>query len=95
MVIFGWTLGGFIVAMLAVIVGLLAGGPVGRFKVSGETAAARSGSRCRDPAMILRLLNWQGIAGLAGLDRAGSACSPPRPSTPATGTRSSDRFEQL
>ncbi len=33
-VIFGWALGGFIAAMVAVIVGLLAGGPVGRFKVS-------------------------------------------------------------
>jgi hypothetical protein len=32
--IFGWSLGGFIVAMVAVIIGLLAGGPVGRFKVS-------------------------------------------------------------
>ena len=32
--IFGWSLGGFIVAMVAVIVGLLAGGPVGRFKVA-------------------------------------------------------------
>jgi hypothetical protein len=33
-VIFGWSLGGFIAAMVAVIVGLLAGGPVGRFKVT-------------------------------------------------------------
>ena len=33
-VIFGWSLGGFIVAMVAVIIGLLAGGPVGRFKLS-------------------------------------------------------------
>ena len=33
-VIFGWALGGFIVAMTAVIVGLLVGGPVGRFKGS-------------------------------------------------------------
>jgi hypothetical protein len=33
-IIFGWSLGGFIVAMIVVIVGLLAGGPVGRFKVS-------------------------------------------------------------
>jgi hypothetical protein len=32
-IIFGWSLGGFIVAMISVIVGLLAGGPVGRFKV--------------------------------------------------------------
>ena len=32
--IFGWSLGGFIAAMIAVIVGLLAGGPVGRFKVT-------------------------------------------------------------
>ena len=31
--IFGWSLGGFIAAMIVVIVGLLAGGPVGRFKV--------------------------------------------------------------
>src|SRR4051812_31454446 len=34
--IFGWSLGGFIVAMVIVIVGLLAGGPVGRFKVSAS-----------------------------------------------------------
>ena len=33
-IIFGWSLGGFIAAMVAVIVGLLAGGPVGRFKIS-------------------------------------------------------------
>lgn len=31
---FGWSLGGFIAAMVAVIVGLLTGGPVGRFKLS-------------------------------------------------------------
>ena len=39
-VIFGWSLRGFITAMVAVIVGLLAGGPVGRFKV----AAGRDGA---------------------------------------------------
>ena len=38
--IFGWSLGGFITAMIVVIVGLLAGGPVGRFKV----AASRDGA---------------------------------------------------
>ncbi|MFL6728843.1 MAG: hypothetical protein ACJ8E3_06985 [Sphingomicrobium sp.] len=39
--IFGWSLGGFIAAMIAVIVGLLAGGPVGRFKFSaGRDGAA-------------------------------------------------------
>ena len=32
-IIFGWAVGGFILAMIAVIIGLLAGGPVGRFKV--------------------------------------------------------------
>jgi hypothetical protein len=39
--IFGWSLGGFIFAMVVVIVGLLAGGPVGRFKVeaSGDGAS--------------------------------------------------------
>jgi hypothetical protein len=39
-VIFGWSLGGFIAAMVAVIVGLLAGGPVGRFKVSASPDGA-------------------------------------------------------
>ena len=38
--IFGWSLGAFILAMIVVIVGLLAGGPVGRFKV----AATRDGA---------------------------------------------------
>ncbi len=38
--IFGWSLCGFIAAMVAVIVGLLAGGPVGRFKL----AASRDGA---------------------------------------------------
>ena len=38
--IFGWSLGGFIAGMIAVIIGLLAGGPVGRFKV----AASRDGA---------------------------------------------------
>jgi hypothetical protein len=40
LIIFGWALAGFITAMVAVIVGLLAGGPVGRFKV----AASRDGA---------------------------------------------------
>jgi hypothetical protein len=40
-VIFGWSLGCFIAAMIAVIVGLLAGGPVGRFKlVAGRDGAS-------------------------------------------------------
>jgi hypothetical protein len=47
--IFGWSLGGFIVAMVAVIIGLLAGGPVGRFKVSagrdGASVEAESEAR--------------------------------------------------
>jgi Na+/proline symporter len=38
--IFGWSLGAFIVAMIVVIVGLLTGGPVGRFKM----AASRDGA---------------------------------------------------
>ena len=38
--IFGWSLGGFIVAMVAVIVGLLAGGPVGRFRLSATRDGA-------------------------------------------------------
>ncbi len=39
--IFGWALSGFIAAMVAVIVGLLAGGPVGRFKVSATRDGAQ------------------------------------------------------
>ena len=39
-VIFGWALGGFIDAMVTVIVGLLAGGPVGRLKVSATRDGA-------------------------------------------------------
>src|SRR4051794_11456139 len=34
--IFGWALGGFIAAMIVVIVWLRAGGPVGRFRVSAS-----------------------------------------------------------
>jgi len=38
--IFGWSLGGFIAAMIVVIVGLLAGGPVGRFKLTASRDGA-------------------------------------------------------
>ena len=38
--IFGWCLGGFIVAMIVVIIGLLAGGPVGRLKVTASRDGA-------------------------------------------------------
>ena len=44
--IFGWTLGGFIAAMVAVIVGLLAGGPVGRFRVSASREGASIEADC-------------------------------------------------
>jgi hypothetical protein len=48
--IFGWSLGGFIVAMIAVIVGLLAGGPVGRFKVAaGRDGASIEADRPPEP----------------------------------------------
>src|SRR5919107_5159880 len=45
--IFGWSLGGFIVAMIVVIVGLLAGGPVGRFKVSATRDGAAIEAQAR------------------------------------------------
>jgi hypothetical protein len=38
--IFGWSLGGLIVAMIVVIIGLLAGGPVGRVKLSANRDGA-------------------------------------------------------
>jgi hypothetical protein len=44
--IFGWSLGGFIAAMVAVIVGLLAGGPVGRFKVAANRDGASIEAEC-------------------------------------------------
>ena len=45
--IFGWSLGGFIVAMIAVIVGLLAGGPVGRFKLAANRDGASVEADCQ------------------------------------------------
>ena len=46
LIIFGWALGGFIAAMVAVIVGLLAGGPVGRFRMSAGQAGAQFEAGC-------------------------------------------------
>jgi hypothetical protein len=40
--IFGWSLGGFIAAMVVVIIGLLVGGPVGRFKVEATRDGVRT-----------------------------------------------------
>ena len=45
-IIFGWALGGYIAAMVAVIVGLLAGGPVGRFKLSANRDGASMEADC-------------------------------------------------
>ena len=45
--IFGWSLGGFIAAMIVVIVGLLAGGPVGRFKVTASRDGASVEAECK------------------------------------------------
>lgn len=47
-VIFGWTLGGFIAAMVAVIVGLLAGGPVGRFRLAAGRDGATLEADCEE-----------------------------------------------
>jgi len=44
--IFGWSLGGFIAAMIVVIVGLLAGGPVGRLKMSERRDGASIEADC-------------------------------------------------
>ena len=44
--IFGWSLGGFIAAMVTVIVGLLAGGPVGKFKLSASGDGASFEADC-------------------------------------------------
>ena len=61
--IFGWSLGGFIAAMVAVIVGLLAGGPVGRFKIPQRvTGAAVEADGGND---IPACSTGQGIAGIA------------------------------
>lgn len=50
-VIFGWALAGFIAAMVAVIVGLLAGGPVGRFKLSATRDGASLEADC-EPRIV-------------------------------------------
>ena len=47
--IFGFSLGGFISAMVVVIVGLLAGGPVGRFKVEASREGALFEAESREP----------------------------------------------
>ncbi|MGZ2412105.1 hypothetical protein ACUXST_001526 [Sphingomonas sp. F9_3S_D5_B_2] len=47
-VIFGWSLGGFIAAMIAVIVGLLAGGPVGRLRLSASRDGASIEAECNE-----------------------------------------------
>ena len=50
-VILGWGLGGFIAAMIIVIVGLLAGGPVGRFRMSATRDGATIEADCnQEPA---------------------------------------------
>ncbi len=52
--IFGWALG-FIVAMIAVIIGLLAGGPVGRFRMVASRDGATIEADCvpdRVPACV-------------------------------------------
>ncbi len=46
--IFGWSLGGFIAAMIVVIVGLLAGGPVGRVKLSATRDGASVEADCAE-----------------------------------------------
>ena len=48
--IFGWALGGFIAAMIAVIVGLLAGGPVGRFRLAASRDGATIEADCAETA---------------------------------------------
>ena len=45
--IFGWSLGGFIAAMIVVIIGLLAGGPVGRFKFTASRDGASVEADCK------------------------------------------------
>jgi hypothetical protein len=49
-VIFGWSLGGFIAAMVAVIVGLLTGGPVGRFRASATRDGATIEADSQSPS---------------------------------------------
>jgi hypothetical protein len=44
--ILGWSLGGFIAAMIVVIVGLLAGGPVGRIRMAANREGASFEADC-------------------------------------------------
>lgn len=55
-VIFGWTLGGFIAAMIVVLVGLLVGGPVGRFegRVGKDGLDFKAGSKDRETKVTVQ-----------------------------------------
>jgi hypothetical protein len=46
--ILGWALGGFIAAMVVVIIGLLAGGPVGRIRLSASRDGAALEADCNE-----------------------------------------------
>mgnify|MGYP006139602101 CR=1 FL=1 len=48
-VIFGFTLGGFVAAMAAVMIGLLVGGPVGRFRGSAGRDGVSLEAECDQP----------------------------------------------
>ena len=61
--IFGWSLGGFIAAMIAVIIGLLAGGPVGRFKVAANRQGASIEADCYDESAAAVSLSSDGAPG--------------------------------
>ncbi|MEO7564846.1 MAG: TMEM175 family protein [Sphingomicrobium sp.] len=75
-IIFGSILGGFIAAMIGVIVGLLTGGPVGRFKWSNHHHMLNSVKRIDGRVLMANLLllfflsfvpfviRWIGDAGL-------------------------------
>ena len=67
-IIFGFTLGGFIAAMAAVMVGLLVGGPVGRFK----------GSAGRDGISLEAECDSNDHAGPSAHDQAGRSALPAR-----------------
>lgn len=68
LVIFGWTLGGFIACMASVIIALSVGGPVGRFKASVSKDGASFESESAAPPAVKTVTTTETTAPGGGSD---------------------------
>ena len=79
-VIFGWSLGGFIAAMTIVIIGLLVGGPVGRFRGGVSRTGLEWEASGNEPAPQTIAAAAAGAA--AGVTAATAVVAPPAEELP-------------